>query len=43
MGIARRPVGCLVNFGHKRTLEWKWFILLDGRPPWGEYLVQETC
>ncbi len=29
MRIARQPVGYLVNFGHKGTLEWKRFILSD--------------
>jgi len=29
MRISRRPVGYLVNFGHKDTLEWKRFILSD--------------
>lgn len=31
MRIARQPVGYLVNFGHKDTLEWKRFILTDIR------------
>jgi len=29
MRITRQPVGYLVNFGHKGTLEWKRFILSD--------------
>jgi GxxExxY protein len=29
MRIARQPVGYLVNFGHKGTLEWKRFILSE--------------
>ena len=29
MRIARQPVGYLVNFGHKETLEWKRFILSE--------------
>ena len=29
MRIARQPVGYLVNFGHKTTLEWKRFILSE--------------
>ena len=29
MRIARRPVGYLVNFGHKAALEWKRLILPD--------------
>lgn len=29
MRITRRPVGYLVNFSHKDTLEWKRFILSD--------------
>lgn len=29
MRIARQPVGYLLNFGHKDTLEWKRFILSD--------------
>jgi GxxExxY protein len=29
MRIARQPVGYLVNFGHKDTLEWKRFILSE--------------
>ena len=36
MRIARQPVGYLVNFGHKDTLEWKRFILSELiRPPAG--------
>ena len=27
--LARMPVGYLINFGHKNTLEWKRFILTD--------------
>ena len=34
MRLARQPVGYLVNFGHKDTLEWKPFILSEFiRPP----------
>jgi GxxExxY protein len=29
MRITRQPVGYLVNFGHKDTLEWKRFILSE--------------
>ena len=29
MRIARKPVGYLLNFGHKDTLEWKRFILSE--------------
>ena len=29
MRIARQPVGYLINFGHKDSLEWKRFILSD--------------
>ena len=29
MSITRQPVGYLVNFGHKDTLEWKQFILSE--------------
>ena len=29
MRIARQPVGYLINFGHKDTLEWKRFILSE--------------
>jgi GxxExxY protein len=29
MRITRQPVGYLVNFGHKNTLEWKRFILSE--------------
>ena len=29
MRIARLPVGYLINFGHKGTLEWKRFILSE--------------
>jgi GxxExxY protein len=29
MRITRKPVGYLVNFGHKDTLEWKRFILSE--------------
>jgi GxxExxY protein len=32
MRIARQPVGYLVNFGHKGTLEWKRFILSEFIP-----------
>jgi GxxExxY protein len=30
MRLTRQPVGYLVNFGHKGTLEWKRFILSEG-------------
>ncbi|MCG8449371.1 MAG: GxxExxY protein [Pirellulales bacterium] len=29
MRIARQPVGYLINFGHKNTLEWKRYVLSD--------------
>lgn len=29
MRITRKPVGYLINFGHKDTLEWKRFILSE--------------
>jgi hypothetical protein len=29
MRITRQPVGYLINFGHKDTLEWKGFILSE--------------
>ena len=29
MRISQQPVGYLVNFGHKGTLEWKRFILSE--------------
>lgn len=29
MRISRQPVGYLINFGHKDTLEWKRFILSE--------------
>lgn len=29
MRITKQPVGYLVNFGHKDTLEWKRFILSE--------------
>ncbi len=29
MRIARQPVGYLINFGHKDTLQWKRFVLSD--------------
>jgi len=29
MRLARQPVGYLINFGHKGTLEWKRFILSE--------------
>ena len=29
MRIAKQPVGYLINFGHKDTLEWKRFILSE--------------
>ena len=32
MRITKRPVGYLINFGHKDTLEWKRFILSDVIP-----------
>jgi GxxExxY protein len=31
--LTRRPVGYLVNFGHKDTLEWKRVILSEFIPP----------
>jgi hypothetical protein len=33
MRITRQPVGYLVNFGHKDTLEWKRLILSEFIPP----------
>jgi GxxExxY protein len=33
MRITRQPVGYLVNFGHKNTLEWKRFILSEFSQP----------
>jgi GxxExxY protein len=35
MRITRQPVGYLINFGHKDTLEWKRFIL-------SEYISTQT-
>ncbi len=32
MRITRQPVGYLINFGHKDTLEWKRFILSEFIP-----------
>lgn len=32
MRISKRPVGYLVNFGHKDTLEWKRFLLSEYIP-----------
>jgi GxxExxY protein len=32
MRICRQPVGYLINFGHKDTLEWKRFILSEFIP-----------
>ena len=32
MRITRQPVGYLINFGHKGTLEWKRFILSEFIP-----------
>ncbi|HTL56950.1 MAG TPA: GxxExxY protein [Candidatus Limnocylindrales bacterium] len=32
MGICRQPVGYLVKFGHKETLEWKRFTLSEFIP-----------
>ena len=32
MRISRQPVGYLINFGHKGTLEWKRFILSEFIP-----------
>ena len=29
MRIARQPIGYLINFGHRHTLEWKRFTLSD--------------
>jgi len=31
--IARQPVGYLINFGHKGSLEWKRFILSELHQP----------
>lgn len=31
--ITRQPVGYLINFGHKDTLEWKRFLLAEFIPP----------
>lgn len=46
--ISRQPVGYLVNFGHKGTLEWKRFILSEfisatppGRPTWSSEVPTE--
>ena len=33
MRISRQPVGYLINFGHKDTLEWKRLILSEFIPP----------
>jgi GxxExxY protein len=45
MRIARQPVGYLVNFGHKDTLEWKRFILseLIGQVDQGAHLQAPRC
>jgi GxxExxY protein len=32
MRLARQPIGYLINFGHKNTLEWKRFILSEFIP-----------
>ncbi|MGH7990083.1 MAG: hypothetical protein ACREDS_07860 [Limisphaerales bacterium] len=32
MRITKSPVGYLINFGHKDTLEWKRFILSEFIP-----------
>ena len=31
--LSRQPVGYLINFGHKNTLEWKRIILSEFIPP----------
>ena len=33
MRIIKQPVGYLINFGHKDSLEWKRFILSEYAPP----------
>ena len=45
MRIARQPVGYLVNFGHRGTLEWKRFILseLIAVPDKGETVEPGSC
>ena len=46
MRIARQPVGYLINFGHKRTLEWKRLILSEviepGTPNGSNFPMHET-
>jgi GxxExxY protein len=34
MRITRQPVGYLINFGHRGTLEWKRLIISEFIPPW---------
>jgi GxxExxY protein len=41
MRITRQPVGYLVNFGHKDTLEWKRFILSEFIAPERLALISE--
>ena len=41
MRIARQPVGYLINFGHKGTLEWKRFILSELIEPRAERNFQK--
>jgi GxxExxY protein len=33
--VTKQPVGYLINFGHKKTLEWKRFILSEFIPESG--------
>ena len=39
--ITRRPIGYLVNFGHKDTLEWKRLILSEFLPSSGSAQISE--
>jgi GxxExxY protein len=43
MRIARRPVGYLINFGHKGTLEWKRLILSELIVPAVANLSFDVC
>jgi GxxExxY protein len=37
----KRPVGYLINFGHKDTLEWKRMIFSEFIPPFGSARISE--
>ena len=43
MHIARQPVGYLINFGHRDTLEWKRFILSEFIPETAQLRQAPFC